>query len=284
MRVAIVFRGSHTHFRLSEFQAACEYVGYDLPPFDQATIDRFNTRPQSPILIHEFPDEATALRILEHTSLVNEMLEIWCQCESQDQLPEAVHDIDLSLVEPYKMKSFKMTHKGFGCKFSIKETLALYNRMPYIGQIMKGKVDLRNPEVEVQILEDWWSRIPVEDLPADQQIKEPWCEGVYVGRVIARRRDKECGVMELDLKKRNFLGPTSMDAHYALIMGNMGHAYKGSLVYDPFVGTGSVLVSCAYLGAKVMGSDRDPRVWNLGARLAAPTHLGTYRCTCSYSQ
>ena len=35
---------------------------------------------------------------------------------------------------------------------------------------------------------------------------------------------------------------------------------RGSYVYDPFVGTGSVLVAAAYLGAVTLGADIDIRI------------------------
>ena len=35
---------------------------------------------------------------------------------------------------------------------------------------------------------------------------------------------------------------------------------KGHLVYDPFVGTGSILVAASHLGAATMGADIDIRV------------------------
>ena len=35
---------------------------------------------------------------------------------------------------------------------------------------------------------------------------------------------------------------------------------KGDLVYDPFVGTGSILVAASYYGAVTLGSDIDARV------------------------
>ena len=42
------------------------------------------------------------------------------------------------------------------------------------------------------------------------------------------------------------------------------------LVYDPFVGTGSILVAAAHHGAVTLGADIDPRVISLGkVRLAA---------------
>jgi tRNA (guanine10-N2)-methyltransferase len=56
-----------------------------------------------------------------------------------------------------------------------------------------------------------------------------------------------------------FAGPTSMDPELSLIMCNMTHVKKGALAYDPFVGTGSILVAAASLGATTWGADIDIR-------------------------
>ncbi len=42
---------------------------------------------------------------------------------------------------------------------------------------------------------------------------------------------------------------------------------KGMLVWDPFVGTGSILVAAAHLGAQTFGTDIDIRVIKFGAPL-----------------
>lgn len=46
----------------------------------------------------------------------------------------------------------------------------------------------------------------------------------------------------------------------ALLMCNMARVAKGSLVLDPYVGTGSILVAAAHHGAYTMGADIDIRV------------------------
>jgi tRNA (guanine10-N2)-methyltransferase len=52
-----------------------------------------------------------------------------------------------------------------------------------------------------------------------------------------------------------------MDAELAFVMANLAKVRRGSVVYDPFVGTGSILVACALRGAgHVVGSDIDIRV------------------------
>lgn len=50
-----------------------------------------------------------------------------------------------------------------------------------------------------------------------------------------------------------------MDPELSLIMCNMTHVKKGALAYDPFVGTGSILVAAASRGATTWGADIDIR-------------------------
>lgn len=65
-----------------------------------------------------------------------------------------------------------------------------------------------------------------------------------------------------DLKKRAYIGPTSLDHSLAIIMTNLGLVTKGSIVLDPFVGTGSVLLATSHAGAISFGFDIDIRVLN----------------------
>lgn len=85
---------------------------------------------------------------------------------------------------------------------------------------------------------------------------------VYFGRILGQgRATKGRGDVErYSLKKRTYLGPTSMDAELSFIMSNLGHVEKGKYVMDPFVGTGSILLSCAIRGAFCIGTDIDIRV------------------------
>ena len=63
-----------------------------------------------------------------------------------------------------------------------------------------------------------------------------------------------------DLKKRPFLGPTSTSHDLAFLMVNQAEINVGDMVLDPFVGTGSILISCSAVGATAFGSDIDSRV------------------------
>jgi tRNA (guanine10-N2)-methyltransferase len=86
--------------------------------------------------------------------------------------------------------------------------------------------------------------------------------GYYFGRVLGgyRHKDKSRGMDKFSLKKRPYLGPTSMDAELSFVMTSLGLVRTGSIVLDPFVGTGSILLSCSMRGAYCVGTDIDIRV------------------------
>ena len=70
----------------------------------------------------------------------------------------------------------------------------------------------------------------------------------------------------MSLKTRKFIGNTSMDAQLSLLMANQALINTNDLVFDPFVGTGSLLVSAAKFGAYVLGSDIDFMMLHARAR------------------
>jgi tRNA (guanine10-N2)-methyltransferase len=61
-------------------------------------------------------------------------------------------------------------------------------------------------------------------------------------------------IAKYELSRRKYLGPTAMDAEIALLMAHQALVKPGKLVYDPFVGTGSILVAAAHYGALTMAS------------------------------
>ena len=85
---------------------------------------------------------------------------------------------------------------------------------------------------------------------------------VYFGRILGNGRSKKGrgGIEEYSLKRRVYLGPTSMDAELSFIMTNLGQVEKGSFCMDPFGSTGLILLSCALRGAYCFGTDIDLRV------------------------
>jgi tRNA (guanine10-N2)-methyltransferase len=147
-------------------------------------------------------------------------------------------------------KSFKFSVTAFGSTISAKKSLDMINSFSFLG--FDGDIDMKNPQVQFGVLLDFGAErskyMKVGTFEADK---------MYLGKLVASgSRDL---VNRYNLKKRNYLGTTSMDAELSLIMANQAIAGPGKLVYDPFVGTGSFLFTCSHFGAYTLGSDIDGR-------------------------
>ena len=114
----------------------------------------------------------------------------------------------------------------------------------------KVKVDLKNPTLHLYLFEQMRSRHNIDN----ELIK------IYFTKYVARNSNSLA--LDYQLRERPFLNTTSMDPCLSFVMANCCLARPASVVFDPFVGSGSVLVSCAHFGAHVAGSDYDPRVFS----------------------
>ena len=114
-----------------------------------------------------------------------------------------------------------------------------------------------------QIVEDYGG--PSSNLDAPKQI--------FFCRQVCESGRK--AVDTYDLKKRKYLGPTSMDAELALIAANMAHAKQGTLMLDPFAGTGSMMVAAAHYGASTWGGEIHPPILR-GKRKGGPNVRSNY--------
>ena len=65
----------------------------------------------------------------------------------------------------------------------------------------------------------------------------------YFCRLLAEGRRDLVG--KYDLKKRNYIGTTSLDAELSLLMANLARVRPADLVYDPYCGTAGTLVAAA---------------------------------------
>ncbi|KAJ1499950.1 hypothetical protein HMI55_004133 [Coelomomyces lativittatus] len=109
-----------------------------------------------------------------------------------------------------------------------------------------GRIDLKNPQVKFTIFEVY---------EKDAEIKEP--KLIYFG---AKLSDSSRHVLsKYALPQRTYLGTTSMDPELSFLMAHLALVRRGDIVYDPCVGTASILLACAHLGAYCYGSDMDGR-------------------------
>ncbi|CAF2372482.1 unnamed protein product [Rotaria sp. Silwood2] len=97
---------------------------------------------------------------------------------------------------------------------------------------------------------------------------------VFVGRWIcdgARHL-----VEKYDVRKRYFIGNTTMDATLSFVMANMAQCQSNHIAMDPFCGTGGILLACAEFGSYVIGSEFD---WRVLTAKAKPTKANTKQLT-----
>ncbi len=80
--------------------------------------------------------------------------------------------------------------------------------------------------------------------------------------IVSKRLVKRAKKHFYDLKphKRPFFYPGSMSPKLARGMSNLARVKKGSIVLDPFCGTGGILIEAGIIGAKVVGMDIDEKM------------------------
>lgn len=157
--------------------------------------------------------------------------------------------------------SWKVTIHTLGSKFTRDEQDAMRKQFSFLD--LPGRVQMKDPtnefllirEIELDTLGSPVYPRMMQGQVVPQHDKRPPL-ACYFGRVLGMKEKMN----QYDLNKRSYLGPTSMDAELSFVMSNVGQVQQSSVVLDPFVGTGSILVSCALRGAYCVGTDIDIRV------------------------
>lgn len=142
--------------------------------------------------------------------------------------------------------SFKIKFDSFGHSIPKQEQVSRINSFSFMA--FKGPVDLKYPTILLAYLEEYLKS------PSSASSGTASLKSVYFGVCLGATTSRHV-VSKYSLKKRNYLSTTSMDAELSLVTANMALARPNTLLFDPFVGSGSFLVSCAHYGA--MGSTFD---------------------------
>ncbi|TYG36521.1 hypothetical protein ES288_D13G071300v1 [Gossypium darwinii] len=207
--------------------------------------------PDSPFYFVDLPSEDVAENVANRSILVKGIYELWGEGGSYEELEEAVKSYPDERKLPYlgSESTFKITVDSFGKVMSLLEQNERIRGLSYIP--FKGRVNLKNPDHNFWLME-------TDDTATNNGLPPVAQRRIFFGREVGGADRKLLPTYQL--KSRNYLGPTAMDAEMAFLMANQAQAAPGKLVYDPFVGTGSILVSAAHFGAMTMGADIDIRV------------------------
>ncbi|KAI5303592.1 hypothetical protein KEM56_007388 [Ascosphaera pollenicola] len=228
----------HETFRKPELEALAALHGIDVQFvfYDE----------QSPFCIVRLGDERSAATLVSRSILTKGIYELWGHGTTYEELHVDVKARTPHLWDKFKKRSFKFTFDTYMGKRDSEEKTGIIQAFSYLG--LEGPIKMTNPDEEFVVFEEYEK---VNDTPPSILRK------LYFARFISH------GSREVpdkyDLKKRNYISTTSMDAELTLITANMALAAPGKLFYDPFVGTGSFCVAMAHFGAHTLGSDIDGR-------------------------
>ncbi|KAM3370538.1 hypothetical protein ACQJBY_011971 [Aegilops geniculata] len=203
-----------------------------------------NHHEDSPFHLVRLPgDERLAAQIANRSLLVKGIFELWGQGATYDELEKAIREYPDERKLPYLTpeSSFKIVVDSFGKVISFEEQNEIIKGFTYIP--FEGRVNLKKPEHKFFVLE-------TDDYGSQNGLPPVVQKTVFFGREVGAA-DRHL-LPTYQLKSRKYIGPTAMDCEMAFLMANQGLARPGKLVYDPFVGTGSILVAAAHFGAMTM--------------------------------
>ncbi|KAJ2947312.1 hypothetical protein O0L34_g17025 [Tuta absoluta] len=275
-RYLMWFAHEHVDFRHAEMNSILSMFNIPIKFIEKPCM-------QKPYWIVELPSEECVKKIASRSVLVKNCIELWSRAKTEpqlhDNLKKALENSTGKWVIPVnsdqdnethicprdlidvccgKEKSFKIEVETFCKHYTMKEKVDKIENFSYLP--LEGPVKLNKPDVKLSYVEFYGS--DPNNVP-----EQPY--DLFFGKMVADgQRDL---IQRYSLKKRQFIGNTSMDAQLAIIMANQAQVGPGDLVYDPFVGSGSLLVASAHFGGHVWGSDIDYMMLHARTR---PTRVG----------
>ena len=207
-------------------------------------------QPVVPWVILKLRSEDDALKILSRSISTKYCIHLWAPASSRSELHTNVQLFIKSNKEYLQTayfnhnKTFKINVDAFMKKLHSNEKHERIESFSYIP--FEGSVSLDKPDVTLALLE--FFGLDHNNLPL-----EPF--NLFFGRFVGEgQRDL---IAKFSLKKRCFIGNTSMDPQLSFLMTNLACIEKGKIMLDPFCGTGSLMLTAAWFGAYVMGTDID---------------------------
>lgn len=242
------FVQEHIPFRWPEFTAVASKYSLDfelLSPQEHVT-----TRPF--ILIKLTSNDETELNKLISSAkdcyLLKSVIELWAQSQkSIEDLAQKVKETNFCHDKCYtnSSQSFRVDVESYGCKIKQSNKIEWIRKMLFL-EDFDSKPDLTNPKISYNIC-------AMHEM--DPSTGLPKLTDCYFGPIIS------CGdrssVKKFSLKSRKFIANTSMDPLLSLITANAAKIGPNDLVYDPFVGSGGLLLAAAHKGGYTLGADID---------------------------
>lgn len=236
----------HVNFRRAELESLADLYKLD-------SINFKDYKEDSPFFIVELDNDQQAKDWIKRSILTRGIYEYWGQGTTYDGLHSDIRaGINFEYYKScYKNSTFKFEFDCYGGSSSGKlDRVACIESFKYLE--FEGKIRMKNPDEIFTVIEEYE---PINDNVAGEKPLR-----IFFGRLV-QRSDRFCGALEkYDLKKRPYKGTTSFEAELSLVSANIAQVKAGTIMYDPFAGTGSFLVAGGHYGAAVIGSDIDGRM------------------------
>ncbi|KAF2428818.1 tRNA guanosine-2'-O-methyltransferase [Tothia fuscella] len=224
----------HESFRIPELKALASLANIDL--------EILTYSPDSPFCVIRLSSDEAARKLVSRSILTDSIYELWGSGTDYEALHADIHHRTQHRWPEYKTCSFKFKVLGYQHTLSQRAQVKVIESFDYLP--FEGPIKMKNPEYDFGVLEHYVIRTKIPTI-------------IYFGRFIA---DGGRNIyLPYDLKKRQYISTTSMDSELTFITANIAMAAPGKLLYDPFVGTGSLPIACSHFGAMTMGSDIDGR-------------------------
>lgn len=238
-------------------------VKFDADCYDRSKLSEYESTPYIPITL---PSEEDVTKFTKRGVLIREAYEFIAKGSS---IEECVKDLKLKQhkLTPYLTdteKYWMMSVEGFGYKYNLEEGKKILDNFTFLD--FKGPVRTSNV--------DNFFRVFI-DHGRDNRNPGGVTRQVLFGRRICEGSRKAFNA--LTLKSRKYLGPTSTSADLALLMANQALVRPGTVSFDPFTGTGSILVACGYFGAYCFGTDIDWKTLHGKMRKATHTVVDNFK-------
>ncbi|XP_070305951.1 tRNA (guanine(10)-N(2))-methyltransferase homolog isoform X3 [Odocoileus virginianus] len=182
---------------------------------------------KSPFWILSIPSEDIARNLMKRTVCAKSIFELWGHGKCPEELYSSLKNYPVEKMVPFlhSGSTYKIKIHTFNKTLTQEEKVKRIDALEFLP--FEGKVNLKKPQHVFSILEDYG--LDPNHIPENPH-------NIYFGRWIA---DGQRELIEsYSVKKRHFIGNTSMDAGLSFIMANHGKVKKNDIVFDPFVGTG----------------------------------------------
>lgn len=253
------FAHEHLTFRWPEFLALTSQNNCKFKLISD--VDHVFTRPYIIIELENELMQENLIRSARASYLLKGLFELWAQSnKSVEDLAEQASKSAQFLSRHYAQpeQSFRVNCESFAAKLKQSTKVEWIRKMTFM-ETYSSRADLRNPKQIYCIFE----------MNDKKNANEPPMKEYYFGRQITS--GDRAMIDHFSLKTRVFIANTSMDPMLSLIAANTAKVTHNDIVYDPFVGSGSLLVSAAYKGAYVLGTDID---WPLLHGKSRPSRKG----------